>query len=287
MKLLTYRQNGTDRVGVLSGDGSAIHTIEAYASMQELIESGRGSAEILELAKAGKTVPYAGVERRSPIPHPKQDIICLGINYMDHARESAAFAKKDFSGHRPHAVYFSKRAAEATPDGGLIPPHWDIVENMLDYEVELAVIIGRDASRVSREDAYGYVFGYSILNDVSARNIQRRHQQFYFGKSLDGFTAFGPWIVTADEFALPLRLGLRSYVNGELRQNSNTEYLIFDVAHIISELSAGMLLKAGTVIATGTPSGVGMGFDPPRYLQKGDEVRCEIDGIGALTNTVG
>ena len=156
----------------------------------------------------------------------------------------------------------------------------------LDYEVELAVIIGKDAKNVRREDAYNYVFGYTILNDVSARNLQTRHKQWYFGKSLDGFTPIGPCIVTADEFENPPVLAIKSYVNGELRQNSSTELLLFDIAHIISELSQGMTLKAGTIIATGTPAGVGMGFEPPNFLKSGDTVTCEIEKIGTLTNRI-
>ena len=125
-----------------------------------------------------------------------------------------------------------------------------------------------------------------MVNDVSARNVQTRHQQWYFGKSLDGFFPMGPCIVTVEEIPYPPRLGIRSYVNGQLRQNSNTELLIFDISHVISELSQGMTLKAGTIIATGTPAGAGMGFDPPRFLKAGDQVSCEIDGIGKITNPV-
>lgn len=132
-----------------------------------------------------------------------------------------------------------------------------------------------------------YVFGYTILNDVSARDVQTAHKQWYFGKSLDGFTPIGPCIVTADEFAdYPPKLGIRSFVNGEKRQDSNTALQIFDIDHVIAELSQGMTLKAGTIIATGTPAGVGMGMDPPQFLVPGDVVRCEIDGIGSLTNPV-
>ena len=157
----------------------------------------------------------------------------------------------------------------------------------LDYEAELAVIVGKDARNVEPEEAENYVFGYTILNDVSARNIQNRHQQWYFGKSLDGFAPMGPCILTRESIPYPPCLNIRSYVNGELRQNSNTSRMIFHISHIISELSKGMTLKAGTVISTGTPSGVGMGFEPPRFLKPGDEVACEIEEIGILTNRVG
>ena len=170
----------------------------------------------------------------------------------------------------------------------------------LDYECELAVVLGKDAKDVPAGQTKDYVFGYTILNDVSARDVQTAHKQWYFGKSLDGFTPMGPVLVTADEIAYPpaleitsrvngelrQKLPIRCFVNGEKRQDSNTGLQIFDIDHVIAELSQGMTLKAGTIIATGTPAGVGMGMEPPCFLKPGDEVRCEIEGIGTLTNTV-
>ena len=235
--------------------------------------------QLLHISRAD-TIPCAA------IPNPKQDVICLGINYMAHAEESARYKEEAFGGERPYAIYFSKRVHEAVADGGVIPAYENLVDS-LDYEAELAVVIGKDAKNVSKEDAYDYIFGYTILNDVSARNLQTRHKQWYFGKSLDGFTPIGPCIATIDAFDNPPELDIKSYVNGELRQNGNTNLLIFDIAHIISELSQGMTLKAGTIIATGTPAGVGMGFVPPNFLKPGDTVTCEIQGIGSITNTVG
>lgn len=221
----------------------------------------------------------------APIPIPKQDVICLGINYMAHAEESARYKEEAFGGERPYAIYFSKRVNEAVADGGHIPAYQNLVDS-LDYEVELAVVIGKDAKNVTKEEAYHYIFGYTILNDISARNLQTQHKQWYFGKSLDGFTPIGPCIATIDTFENPPQLAIKSYVNGELRQDSNTNLLIFDIAHIISELSQGMTLKAGTIIATGTPAGVGMGFIPPNFLKPGDTVTCEIEGIGSMTNII-
>ena len=156
----------------------------------------------------------------------------------------------------------------------------------LDYEAELAVIIGRDCKNVRERDAAACIFGYTVLNDVSARNLQTEHNQWYFGKSLDGFTPMGPCIVTEDEIPYPPALSISSTVNGELRQNSNTKYLLHSISEIIAELSQGMTLLAGTIIATGTPAGVGMGFDPPKFLKSGDVVTCEIEKIGRLTNMV-
>jgi len=221
----------------------------------------------------------------APIPKPTQDVICLGINYIAHAEESARYKEEAFGGERPYPIYFSKRVNQAIGTECAISPHSSIVDS-LDYEVELAVIIGKDAFQIKKEDAYDYVFGYTIINDVSARNLQTRHKQWYFGKSLDGFLPMGPCITTSDEIISPPNLKICSRVNGELRQNSSTASLIFDIAYVIHELSQGMTLKAGTVIAMGTPAGVGMGFQPPKWLHSGDIVECEIEKIGILKNII-
>ena len=212
-------------------------------------------------------------------------MICLGINYMAHAEESARFKKEEFDGKRQYAVYFSKRVNTASADGDPIPGHFDIVDS-LDYEAELAVIIRKEAKNVPPEQVKDYIFGYTVINDVSARNIQNRHKQWYFGKSLDGFLPMGPCIATVDSLPYPPKLKIQSWVNGELRQDSNTELLIFDIDHIVSELSKGMTLQAGTIISTGTPAGVGMGFDPPKFLKAGDVVECRVEGVGSIKNTV-
>ena len=292
MKLVTFQNNeGAEKIGVLSASGKTVIPVEeaglGFNSMQELI--CRGSQEDFRaLSKAAgekEGCPLEDVRMLAPIPSPAQDIICLGINYMDHAEESARFKKEEFNGERPYAVYFSKRVAKAVADGEPIDGHFDIVDS-LDYEAELAVIIGKEASRVSPEEAAEYVFGYTVINDVSARNIQMRHKQWYFGKSLDGFTPMGPWIVTRDEINWPPKLRIWSRVNGELRQESNTSLLIFDIPFVISELSQGMTLLPGTIISMGTPAGVGMGFEPPKFLSSGDIVECGVENIGVLTNPV-
>ena len=259
----------------------------AEKDMQTLIEnwSEQKQKEIQTLLKTEKGIDLEQIQLKAPIPRPKQDVICLGINYMAHAEESARYKEEAFGGERPKAIYFSKRVNEAVADKEPIQGHFDIVES-LDYEVELAVVIGKDAKNVAEKDVFDYVFGYTILNDVSARNLQTSHKQWYFGKSLDGFTPIGPCIVTKEEFQNPPALAIKSYINGELRQNSTTDLLIFGIAHVVSELSQGMTLQAGTMIAMGTPAGVGMGFVPPNFLKAGDEVKCEIEGIGTLTNVV-
>ena len=295
MRLYTYRVDGKApmQVGIGNREETAVKSIASlglkYTSMNDLIDHATAQ-EWQTLAQAcdetNGFVPVEDVILCAPIPCPKQDMICLGINYMEHAVESARYKEEAFGGERPYAVYFSKRVGEAVGDGGVIPAYEGLVDS-LDYEAEFAVVIGKDARNVAQENVWEYLLGYTIINDVSARNLQTRHKQWYFGKGLDGFTPMGPCIVTKDEFAWPPHVPVRSYVNGELRQNGNTKQLIFDVAHVVSELSQGMTLKAGTIIATGTPAGVGMGFVPPNFLKKGDEVICEIEGIGRITNVVG
>lgn len=188
-------------------------------------------------------------------------------------------------GLSPYAVYFDKKVLRALGDGEAIDGHLDFVSK-LDYEVELAVVLGRDALHVREEDVGDYIFGYSVANDVSARDVQYRHKQNFLGKSLDTFFAMGPVIVTADEFPCPPALPIRSFVNGELRQNSVTDQVFFDIRHIVSEMSQGMTLPAGTILITGTPAGVGMGMEPPCFLKRGDVVTCEIDGIGRISNSI-
>lgn len=296
MKLVSFEVGHKTGLGVLSKDEEWVYPISSigmdYKTMQEAI-MGISESEIQFLEYSSAKEPYSitgaarveEVHLLAPIKHPAQDVICLGINYMAHAEESARYKQEAFGGERPYAVYFSKRVRESVSDGDGIPSHSDIVDS-LDYEAELAVIIGKDAYQVSKEDARNYVFGYTIINDVSARTLQTRHKQWYFGKSLDGFLPMGPCIVTADSLPYPPKLQIQSKVNGELRQDSNTDLLIFDIDHVISELSQGMTLNAGTIIAMGTPAGVGMGFDPPKFLQVGDVVECWIEGIGSIRNPV-
>ena len=280
MKLLSCEYKGETFAAVSDGKKAYKAAPDMYALLDRL-EGALPGPELL----AGEGIDLGELRLLAPIPEPRQDVICLGMNYMDHSAEAAKWGKDDFVKNAGKAVYFSKRAAYIVGPGGEIDPHFDIVDG-LDYEAELAVVLGKDAYRVSKEDAFDYVLGYSVLNDVSARNLQNAHKQFYFGKSLDTHTTMGPWIVTRDELPGAPELDIRCFINGEKRQDSNTRYMIFGVAEVIAELSQGMTLKAGTIIAMGTPAGVGMGFDPPKYLACGDVVRCEIDGIGVLENRV-
>ena len=296
MRLVTYEIEHREGLGVMSRDGKWIFPLRSmdmdYKTMQQLIENiSESEKQLLEYMssqdpyKIRGAAPIEEVKLLAPIPHPRQDVICLGINYMDHAEESARFKKEGFNGERPYAVYFSKRVNQAVNPGDGIPSHSDIVKD-LDYEAEMAVIIGKEASHVPENQVKDYIFGYTIINDVSARTIQNRHKQWYFGKSLDGFLPMGPCIATVDELEFPPKVQVQSRVNGELRQNENTSRLLFGVAYIVSELSQGMTLKPGTIIATGTPAGVGMGFNPPKFLKPGDVVECSVEGIGSITNPV-
>ena len=234
------------------------------------------------LEEAG--IPLDSVKLAAPIPHPRHDILCIGQNYLAHAIESFKFKGLEYQ--KPsHPVYFTKRVNRAVADGECIPAHADIT-SQLDYEAELAVVIGKRCDHVKPEDVFAHIFGYTIVNDVSARDLQYAHSQYAFGKSLDGFAPMGPWIVTADEIPAPPALRIGTRVNGEVRQDSNTGDFIFDIPYMISELSGGIVLEPGDIVITGTPSGVGMGFTPPRFLKSGDVVECEIEKIGTLRNTV-
>lgn len=290
MKLVTYVYENEAKVGIVGSDAEKIvpvsvlgyHADEMTAFIREI--GGEVTKELLEKVDAAEGVPFADCRLLSPIPEPAQDILCMGVNYKDHQDETIK-AGVAYDQSKTNAIYFGKRLNRAVGPNEYIDGHFNIVDS-LDYEVELAIVIGKDAKDVALQDVKDYVLGYTILNDISARNLQKKHQQWYFGKSLDDFTPIGPWIVTKDELDWLPEVGIRSYVNDELRQNSNTKLMITDFDYVIHELSQGMTLKAGTIIATGTPSGVGMGMDPQVWLQPGDVVRCEIDGIGVLENTV-
>lgn len=292
MRFITCRlPDGVEDPAILSEDGRQVWPLSwlglSYETLSEAIPFLTPQVRYgLSLAIAGiPALPVEAVALESPIPAPAQDVICLGINYMAHSDEAEKYSAAAFATKHEDAIYFSKRVTRAVPDGGPIEAHTDLVKK-LDYECELAVVLGRDARDVPAGQTRDYIFGYTILNDVSARDVQTAHKQWYFGKSLDGFTPMGPCIVTADEIAFPPALHITARVNGELRQDSTTDLLITAIADIIEELSSGMTLLPGTIISTGTPSGVGMGFDPPKFLKPGDVVECSIEGIGTLRNTV-
>ena len=264
----------------------------AFADMNALVmgwneevKAALASLAANEDVLSGAAVNVDELQLCAPIVHPRQDVVCLGINYDAHAQEAGRFSDEAFGGERPYTIYFSIRVSRATATKELVPSYKGLVDS-LDYECELGVVLGKDCKGVTKEEAKQYIFGYTIINDISARNLQTRHKQWYLGKSLDGFTPMGPCIVTADEIGDEQSLEISCTVNGELRQSSNTKYMIQTVCGAISELSQGMTLQAGTIIATGTPAGVGMGMQPPQFLQTGDVVECRIAKIGILTNTI-
>ncbi|EFX00476.1 5-carboxymethyl-2-hydroxymuconate delta-isomerase [Grosmannia clavigera kw1407] len=214
-----------------------------------------------------------------------RDVLAVGKNYMEHAREfnSSGFDSSDKVDRPSHPVIFTKRATSIVADGAEIEPHGNFTTT-LDYEGELGVIVGRAGLHIALEDAWDYVWGYTIINDVTARERQRDHKQFFLGKSADTFCPMGPIAVPKEDLAATLRV--QTHVNGELRQNATTDDLIFSIPELISTLSSGMTLQPGDVLATGTPAGVGLGLKPPVYLQPGDEISVSIDGLGTLRNKV-
>ena len=284
MKVAAFRQAGERRVGVVSRDG---RMIAPFALTMD--EASQGIAGLIgrDAAGIGTLSPVAldEVELEAPLPRPARNIFCVGKNYHAHARE---FARSGFDSSAaqgevpPYPIIFSKVPESVVASGAdvVIDP---TVSTAVDYEAELAVIIGRGGRNIQPADAMAHVWGYTIVNDVTARDLQGRYSQWLIGKSQDTFCPMGPFAVTADDIDLG-DTAVRCFVNGELRQDANTRALIFDVPTIIATLSAGITLMPGDVIATGTPAGVGIGFSPPKYLRGGDLVRVEIGGIGALEN---
>ncbi len=239
---------------------------------------------------AGPQIVLSAVTLKAPIPLPLRNIMCVGKNYHEHAKEFSASGFDSSSTGAADAIPTAPIIFTKVPQS-VIGPDEPIryptgVSDQLDYEAELAVIIGQGGRGITKADALKHVWGYTIINDVTARDIQGRHKQWFLGKSMDTFAPMGPWAVTADEVDLATA-GIRCWVNGELRQDAKIADLIFDIPTLIETLSAGISLLPGDIIATGTPAGVGIGFKPPKFLKKGDVVAMEVDGIGRLTNQVG
>jgi 2-keto-4-pentenoate hydratase/2-oxohepta-3-ene-1,7-dioic acid hydratase in catechol pathway len=294
MRLLTYDREGAPRLGLLLKE-SVFDLTDAAArlgsaplpsDMLSLIAAGEeawaGARELAARLERGEAAdlarPLTDTRLLAPIPRPAKNIVCVGLNYADHARETGQEVS-------PYPVFFSKPPTTVIGPEDPIPWH-PSVSTRIDWEAELAVIIGRTGRDIPEEAALQHVFGYTIANDVSARDLQRRHVQWYKGKSLDGFCPLGPWIVTSDEIPDPQALGISLRVNGEPKQDSSTSEMIYPVARLIAVLSAGLTLEAGDLLITGTPAGVGFVRQPPEYLRPGDLVEAEIEGIGVLRNPV-
>lgn len=285
MHLITFEHAASVRPGVLDQNQHEVIDLRAVrsdvpATMLELIaqgEAGLAQARAAIASGAGR-IPLADVRLLAPIPRPARNIICLGKNYRAHAQEL-----QTDSPEKP--IFFTKATTAVIGPGAPIPASLDPTASA-DYEGELAVIIGKGGRGITRANALQYVFGYTILNDVTSRSLQRDHQQWFLGKSLDGFCPMGPGIVTRDAIAEVSALRIQTWVGTELRQDDVVASLIFDIPTLIATLSRTMTLLPGDIIATGTPAGVGVGFKPPRYLQAGDEVRIRIEPIGTLVNPV-
>jgi len=296
MNFVTCSYKNEEFVGIEnSGYITAVNDILAAAeeknicSMLELIDafsldSGLYTRlERTDLSRFNSLSPRE-VQLKAPIPYPRRNIFCLGKNYAAHANEVQA-TKLSGSGIPTSPVYFTKTAMPALEHGGEIRFYASATQQV-DYEAELAVIIGKQGINIRPEDAKEYIFGYTILNDVSARDLQVKHEQWFKGKNLDTFCPMGPVIVYKNDIPFPAQLDITCHVNGILRQNDNTKSFIFDLPYIISDLSKGLTLYPGDIISTGTPAGVGAGAKPPRFLNDGDKVECTIEKIGTLTNIV-
>jgi 2-keto-4-pentenoate hydratase/2-oxohepta-3-ene-1,7-dioic acid hydratase in catechol pathway len=232
-------------------------------------------------ARAG--VAVSSVRLLAPIPRPRRNVVCVGLNYAEHVAESKSVVGADAP---KYPVFFTKPPSTVIGPGDEIPWHGK-VSTAIDWEVELAVIIGREGRDIAESGAMEYVFGHTVANDVTARDLQQRHGQWFKGKGLDGFCPLGPVVVTADEIGDPHALDIALRVNGVEKQRSNTRHLIFNIPRLIAEWSAGMTLYPGDILLTGTPSGVGVGRTPPEFLKPGDVVEAEIPAIGVLRNVVG
>ncbi len=269
-----------DGIRDLSGKLGRTATVATVAAMSKAERAAlEGSIAALPLVQGAMIL--------APIPRPARNVFCVGKNYHEHAKE---FANSGFDATAKevvpeHPVVFTKQPTSVSGPGDVIPAHLDDT-NSVDYEGELAVIIGQGGRGIGRAAAMDHVFGYTIVNDVTSRLLQQKHRQWAIGKGIDGFCPMGPAVVTADETGDPTALRLRTFVNGELRQDAPVKDLIFDIPTLIETISRYITLEPGDIIATGTPAGVGIGFTPPKFLQKGDVVRIEIDRIGVLENRV-
>jgi 2-keto-4-pentenoate hydratase/2-oxohepta-3-ene-1,7-dioic acid hydratase in catechol pathway len=290
MRIAAFFYQQQPHVGLVSDDLLSVTPFDMPAALRPL-----GALPVVEMLSRGDAlpatlaaVPMADVTLRAPLPQPRRNIFCVGKNYHAHAQE---FARSGFDssakagGEIPTSPIIFTKVPEcviATGDSIEMPVG---VSTAIDYEAELAVVIGRGGKGISKADAMQHVWGYTIVNDVTARDWQNRHMQWHMGKSFDTFCPMGPWLVSADAMNAS-NTQVRCWVNGEIRQNASTKDLIFDIPTLIETLSAGITLYPGDVIATGTPVGVGIGFTPPKYLQAGDVVRVAIDGIGEIQNPV-
>lgn len=292
MKLVTFERGGQLGPGLLRQDNVIVDVSAIASSVCDLVEKGDEALAAVrnygDDPPAASAFPVESVKLLAPIPKPSRNIFCVGKNYHEHAKEFHgsgfdASAGKDAIPDCP--IFFSKSYTSIIGPGEAIPASADWT-NSVDYEVELAVVIGTGGRGISSTDAFNHVFGYTIVNDVTSRTLQHQHKQWFLGKNFDGFCPMGPWLVSADEIGDVEDLIVSTHVNGELRQNAKVADLIFDIPYLIETLSRVVTLQPGDIIATGTPAGVGIGFSPPRFLTSGDTVKVSITGLGELENPV-
>ncbi|WP_026584985.1 fumarylacetoacetate hydrolase family protein [Bacillus sp. J33] len=300
MKFITAKDDNGSFVGLMDESctkvlplNAALEKMEGKSSLPATLKECIALGEAF-IEKVHKLTDWAGsnpereelylgldsITLQAPIPRPDKNIFCVGKNYAEHAIEMGS--KEDIP---EHIMVFTKSPTTVIGPDETVLNHKEVT-SQLDYEGELAVIIGKTGRAIPKEEALDYVFGYTIINDVTARDLQSRHKQFFIGKSLDTSCPMGPWAVHASAVKNPNKLDIQTTVNGEVRQSSNTEHFIFPIEEIISVLSKGMTLEPGDIIATGTPAGVGKGFKPPRFLQPGDKVEITVEKIGTLRNSI-
>lgn len=289
MKLITFELEGDVCAGYVDGD-DAVVCVQGEAANRAILDAIVGGENALTAfaAKGEKRVPLSDVRIMAPIPQPLRDVFCVGKNYYAHAAEfhSSGFDSSAKEQVPSHPVIFTKATTSVCGTGDIVKGSLDHT-NSVDYEGELGLVIGKRCFQVKKEDAYDHVFGYVVINDVTSRILQKDHNQWVIGKGIDTFCPMGPWIATSDELGDITQLELTTHINGEERQRVKIADLIFDIPTLIETMSRTMTLLPGDIIATGTPVGVGIGFNPPKYLQKGDKMRVSITGLGTLENVIG
>jgi 2-keto-4-pentenoate hydratase/2-oxohepta-3-ene-1,7-dioic acid hydratase in catechol pathway len=288
MKLVTFQIDGQVGAGLIVDDQISVCELGESAESALLSLCGREAEDVQAWAKNEiKRISLGSVRLLAPIPVPRRDIFCVGKNYYEHAKEfhSSGFDSSSKDAVPKYPIIFTKPTTSVIGPGESVNSALDVTQSV-DYEGELGVVIGRRTFKAEKSEAMASVFGYTIINDVTSRELQKRHGQWVIGKGIDTFCPMGPWLVTADEIEELTKLQLTTTVNGEKRQEACLADLIFDIPTLITTLSATTTLLPGDIIATGTPVGVGIGFTPPKYLQPGDQMTVSITGLGELHNPV-